>query len=487
MPATPVLRALCSWAIAGIVTASLSAQRLPVPDPAARAAVQDDLLERLAAVMAPGAPDAPSAVEQLLATAAEPGTSPALRFELLQQAMRCARAAGDATAGVRAASRLEAGFVVDGASEAFLVRFVRESRAPAQTTVGACLDAAQQLVEHDGAGFATALTHASRLAAADVPPGLAAQCEFAANDLAKQRAVHQQVLAKPDDRALALRYRAFYRGEWPDRIEELGEDQNRIARMLRSKIEARAEPRDLVALARAGEQSLSQCRLEPDPLAQRHLSRRAARLLLQMACAEPPPVAEAAEIERVRRLLDRATADALAPGVGSLRFAVPGDANQLLIVEGAWRVEGNRLFGRSLGADTTRATAKFAWRRIDCITFRAGIQSADGLNLRIAVGPVNVLCNWEVADQNHFYFGQSLQVTQPRLLQQGREYTIQLRQLDDQVVVLVDGRPVAQGPGRLGGTVSIYPALGSEIFVSSIDVVGDVDLGRVVTGPDLAH
>ena len=38
------------------------------------------------------------------------------------------------------------------------------------------------------------------------------------------------------------------------------------------------------------------------------------------------------------------------------------------------------------------------------------------------------------------------------------------------------------GPGRLDGTVTVYPALGSEIFVRSIEVVGDVDLGTVVTG-----
>ncbi|HEU4420704.1 MAG TPA: hypothetical protein VFT55_17325, partial [Planctomycetota bacterium] len=62
-----------------------------------------------------------------------------------------------------------------------------------------------------------------------------------------------------------------------------------------------------------------------------------------------------------------------------------------------------------------------------------------------------------------------------------------LRQLDDQVVVCLDGNQVETGPGRLDGTVTVYPALGSEIFVSSIEIVGDVDLGTVVAGPGTAR
>ncbi|MEO6594299.1 MAG: hypothetical protein ABIP94_06065 [Planctomycetota bacterium] len=117
-----------------------------------------------------------------------------------------------------------------------------------------------------------------------------------------------------------------------------------------------------------------------------------------------------------------------------------------------------------------------------------GIQTEVGLNFRIAVGPVNILFNWEGADQNHFYFrdegGERVQVTEPRLLRAGREHTIVLRQFDEDVLVFVDGAEVARGRATLAGTVCVYPAIGSEIFVRSIDIVGDVDLGRVVTGPD---
>jgi hypothetical protein len=78
----------------------------------------------------------------------------------------------------------------------------------------------------------------------------------------------------------------------------------------------------------------------------------------------------------------------------------------------------------------------------------------------------------------------SSSITAPRLLRAGVEHTIVLRQHGEEVAVFVDGREAAHGQAQLGGTVCVYPAIGSEIFVRSIDIVGDVDLGRVVAGPD---
>jgi len=492
------LRACHSLVTAIGLAAVLWAQdRLPVPGAAGRAAVQSELLERFASIMV-AQPREGSPIDRLLAAAAESARSPALRYELLQQAMRCAHAAGDVAGGLRVATALVEGFVVKGVHEAFLVGVQAGGRVPNQMIAAGCLDAAQQLLERDPAAFAAVLACARRVAASDVPPGLRDCVEAAATDLEAVRAAYQRVRAAPQALGLELAYRTTYRAEWPGRVEAVGEGTDAVARILRTKITARTEPRDVVGLARAGEQWLSRRQQTPDAIAQRNLSRRAMQLLLPMASigakpqgaadAVPGPVIEPAEVERVRRLLDQATQQAVARGAGSLQFAATADLDRMLITGGAWRVEDGRLFGRSLGPDVaTRATARFAWRRIDCVTFRAGIQSGDGLNLRLAVGNVNVLFNWEVADQNHFYFGETFAQTAPRLLQSGCEYTIQLRQLDDQVVVCVDGNPVATGPGRLEGAVTVYPALGSEIFVRSIEVVGDVDLGSVVTGPGTAR
>jgi hypothetical protein len=476
-------------AVLGVAAAPCAQARLPLPDAAARAAAHGELLDVIAAIQVQ--PGAATAVDRVLAAAADPARNAALRCELFEHALRCARAAGDVLAGLRAADAFEAAFAVDGADEQLLERFASEGRAPAQAIAGACLDAAWKLLDADAPAFVVRLAQARRLAAADAPRGLRAAVEAAATDLETMHTVAARVRAAPDDQKLALRYRTHYRGDWPERVEDVGDGTDRVARGLRSKIEARTAPRDVAALARVGELWWSLCAQEQDPIAQRNLSRRAMLLLQPMAMFDPAdadPRPETAEVERVRRLLTQATARARAPGPGSLRFADAADLGRMFITGGEWRVEGGRLLGKSLGPDVaTRATAAFAWRRIDCITLRAGIQSDDGLNLRLAVGTLNILFNWEVADANHFYFGEGFLTTSPRVLQAKREHVIELRQLDEQVAVCVDGKRVALGQARLAGTVTVYPALGSEIFVSAIDVVGDPDLGRVVTGPDRAR
>jgi hypothetical protein len=50
-----------------------------------------------------------------------------------------------------------------------------------------------------------------------------------------------------------------------------------------------------------------------------------------------------------------------------------------------------------------------------------------------------------------------------------------VRQLGTEVVLFVDCRVAFRGAGTLAGAVSVYPALGSEIFVAEIAVTGEVD------------
>jgi hypothetical protein len=60
---------------------------------------------------------------------------------------------------------------------------------------------------------------------------------------------------------------------------------------------------------------------------------------------------------------------------------------------------------------------------------------------------------------------------------------IRVHQLGEQVCVAVDGKLVCSFAGQLSGTVSFYPAIGSEIFVREVLVAGAVDPGATVTGP----
>lgn len=63
-----------------------------------------------------------------------------------------------------------------------------------------------------------------------------------------------------------------------------------------------------------------------------------------------------------------------------------------------------------------------------------------------------------------------------------RQHELSVLDIADTVLVMVDGRAICSVPGHLEGTVSVYPALGSEIFVKQIRVRGEPDLRTPVTG-----
>ncbi|HEX5053614.1 MAG TPA: hypothetical protein VFZ65_17680 [Planctomycetota bacterium] len=475
-----------------LTIACLPAQeRLPVPDAAARAEAQPRLMDRLAHLLVePG--QGVGASDRVVALAADGSLDPALRYLLFEHAMRCALAAADVAAGLRAAQAAARVFADDTLPQSCVRGF--ETLAPLQSVVAAWLECARQTLGEPAATFDPNLARARSLASADRPRGLRDYVAQAADELEQAHRARLLLGAGPD-RARLARFEAYYLGDWQPALSTAPGGSDRIARILRTKIQAHEEPRDIVALAHTAEQWLSEAQAQTDSLAQRQLRRRAMQLLVPLAryrapaAADQPPLVEAIEVERVRRLLDRTTQLAVEPSVGSLRFREAADLERLHIDGGEWRVQDGLLYGRSLGPDAaTRATARFAWQRIDCITIRGGIQSQAGLNFRIAVGPVNILFNWEVADQNHFYYrdaaGDRFQVTEPRLLRAGVEHTIVLRQVDDHVAVFVDGTEVTEAVATLAGTVCVYPAIGSEIFVRSIEVVGDVDCARVVSGPE---
>ena len=117
------------------------------------------------------------------------------------------------------------------------------------------------------------------------------------------------------------------------------------------------------------------------------------------------------------------------------------------------------------------------------MTIRGGIRSSQGLNFRAAIGALNLLLNWEVKPESHLYLGEHRVATLPHLLQPGREHDLRIRQLGPNVGVFLDGVPVWSGPGQLSGTVCVYPALLSEIFITELSVTGEVDPLTEVTGP----
>jgi hypothetical protein len=508
-----------SSAIAGALAALVLAPgaaaqvRLPVPDSAARDAARDELLELLAQMG--GDDDVPT----LLALAWDDRRTAALRWELLAHGVRCAAARGELEAGLRLATVASDLFADDLWPQAFLQRCETHGSVPPRALVGAHLDVARATLTNSEVACATALANAQRLARGDELPGITAYAAAVAAELAAARTTFERMPApQPMD---VLRFRAFHLGEWssllaavPDAERRTEHDRtgpggtgpggtgpdrtasDRIERAFGDKVHAHAGG-DPLALARAADPWLSLATAETNPLAQRHLRRRAMALLLPLAHGDPaadPSAADPLEVQRARALLERTTALAVEPIVGTLRFTHADDLTRLHLDGGRWSIDGTGdsacLVGLSLGGEhRARATSRTAFRRIDAVTIRAGIRSAAGLNLRLAVGGVNLLFNWEVADENHAFFrsdatGEQRFVTSPRRLTAGTTHTIRLHQAGEEVIVLVDGDEVVRGTASLAGTVCVYPAIGSEVFVRSIDIVGEPDLARVVVGPD---
>lgn len=164
------------------------------------------------------------------------------------------------------------------------------------------------------------------------------------------------------------------------------------------------------------------------------------------------------------------------PGVTRLSFVADGDREQLSFANGDWRVAQGALSGTATGADNF-ATHRVRFGVLRTVVIRGGIRSADGLNFRCKVGDVNLLLNWEVADENHLWLNGQRFAVRPRLLEQGKEHTIAFFAEGTHCDVCVDGRLVwsAPLPSQLAGTITVYPALGSEIFVREILIDGDPD------------
>jgi hypothetical protein len=147
-----------------------------------------------------------------------------------------------------------------------------------------------------------------------------------------------------------------------------------------------------------------------------------------------------------------------------------------------WLVDGGVLHIEGGFAHTTYRTY---FKSIKSVTIRGGIQSLEGRNFRVSIGPLNMILNWEGADQNHYRLGEALSapiVTEPHALAPGRIQEITVRQDGNDVIVEINGQRQCSLAGELEGTVSVYSA-SSAIFVQEIVVEGEVEPARKVTEP----
>jgi hypothetical protein len=148
---------------------------------------------------------------------------------------------------------------------------------------------------------------------------------------------------------------------------------------------------------------------------------------------------------------------------------------------GAWRVEDSEAVGTSPGKGVTcELTYDKHFKSIRKVLIQGRIVGPRNENFRLAVGPIHLIFNWELADQNHFRNGRARTVLPGHALTAGKTHSIAVSQEKECVVVSVDNREVYRTEATLAGTVTLQAAEGSTIAVSRIVIDGDVDPQRLL-------
>lgn len=158
-------------------------------------------------------------------------------------------------------------------------------------------------------------------------------------------------------------------------------------------------------------------------------------------------------------------------GVSRLRFQDDKKLSQLAYANGDWSTEEGQLIGKAQGTKNF-ATHRISFSRANAVIIRGGMQSESGLNFRCKAGDVNLLLNWEVEPENHLWLNGACHRTEPRALTQGEEHTIAIFSDGANAHVCINNKHMWTVNSCLAGTISVYPALGSEIFVREILIDG---------------
>lgn len=194
-----------------------------------------------------------------------------------------------------------------------------------------------------------------------------------------------------------------------------------------------------------------------------------------------------------------ATGAAASPGAEAppletrtLRFASPADLDAWVVHGGQWTVEDGRAVGRSLYPATDRyswLTYRTFFGEIRRVVVHAALDERSPHNLRIGVGSATVILNWEGGDMNLVHYrGSDATVVRPCALVPGRESEIVLEQAAGRRLrLVVDDRLLWEDEGRLAGTVTVYPALGSTIRVRDVEITGRAVPWVDVDFPSLPH
>jgi hypothetical protein len=155
---------------------------------------------------------------------------------------------------------------------------------------------------------------------------------------------------------------------------------------------------------------------------------------------------------------------------------------------GQWAVrDGHLIVSTTKPVGEPLTIYKTYFKSMSSVTVLAGLVPPQKCNLRLSVGPVNMILNWEGETKNFNVFRYGPKWTKetrssPHALTPGRIHEVHLKQDGEKVSVLIDGVQHYVAEGRLAGTVTVYP-MGSTVMVKEILVEGEVDSEKVVTEP----
>lgn len=151
--------------------------------------------------------------------------------------------------------------------------------------------------------------------------------------------------------------------------------------------------------------------------------------------------------------------------------------------EDAWSLQGDEAVGRSTAYGRLyHLTYGVYFRKIKRATVWCRIVPPNTENFRWSVGPINMIFNWECARENHYRNNEQLTRSPGHALQPGKVHKIIVAQEGEDAVLYVDGKELYRTRAQLEGTVTVYPGIGSTVAVSKMEIVGEADLDREVTG-----
>jgi hypothetical protein len=441
---------------------------LPIPTVEARTRANSAALQALADHLVDmGGGDNVWGAQFQLQVAAQKSPDPAVRFLLLEQAIGLAERRGNVAAALSAIGALAHNFAIDERASS-LALFQRLRDGSPTTRVTAALGALEMAERAAATGEANDMLRYH---------DAALRCALHGDDLAVYEYARDRIAWLHDCQAAF----ATLAGASPTEAEA-GAAGQALARLLAANAGAAPCRAELAALLPAWPTDLPD---DFDNLPLDALATLAGSAPNEMVrtCLRRFAISRLADgwdelDDGARRQRSAAIVATLAQlphtrGVHRLTFRNPGDEATLVRNNGDWSVRDGLLVGATTGTHNF-ATHRLCFGAVRSVLVRGGIRSDAGLNFRMHVGDFSLLLNWEVAPENHLWLGGERNAKGPPALVAGRENAILFVQAPgDRVHVCIDDTPWWTVPGRLQGTVTVYPALGSTIFVREILVDGD--------------